>query len=196
MIHVHTFRDLSEANLTATWGLRFGKGQRDKVFKSSNPYRMLEISDLFGPSAKVPNPPADDRDHKHLTIARAYWFGSNDTPDFIKEAKGLRTDDGAGHLFVRGEEWFKNQDHTQYKLFLTRADPNFRFRAKAQAEVKGYVSQNFFTLTSQGIRDMELIIPPKELAKMVKGVAYTIHPVNARKDYQWKVQKGVSVTRK
>ena len=59
MIHVHTFNDLSEANLAPTWGARFALGQRDKVFRHNNPYRTLEVSDHFGKYAEVPNPPAD-----------------------------------------------------------------------------------------------------------------------------------------
>ena len=37
MIHVHTFRDLSEANLAATWGTRYATGRRDDVFPHGKP---------------------------------------------------------------------------------------------------------------------------------------------------------------
>jgi hypothetical protein len=37
MIHVHTFRDLSEADIAATWGVRYAKGQRDDTFRHANP---------------------------------------------------------------------------------------------------------------------------------------------------------------
>src|SRR5262249_48002416 len=53
MIHVHTFNDLSEANLAATWGTRYARGLRDDVFRHSNPYRLLEVSDHFGRYARV-----------------------------------------------------------------------------------------------------------------------------------------------
>jgi hypothetical protein len=67
MIHVHTFNDLSEANLAATWGTRYALGKRDEVFRHSNPYGTVSLEDHFGEHAKVPNPPrhgaqaADDR---------------------------------------------------------------------------------------------------------------------------------------
>ena len=58
MIKVHTFNDLSEANLAATWGTRFARGPRDDVFQHNNPYCLIEVSDHFGKYASVPNPPA------------------------------------------------------------------------------------------------------------------------------------------
>lgn len=51
------------------------------------------------------------------------------------------------------------------------------------------------TLPSQNLRELELVIPADELAKMAKGGAYTLHPVNAVADYRWKVQDGLTITR-
>jgi len=55
--HLYTFNDLSDANLAPTWGLRYGKGERNSVFKHSNPYSTLAISDLFGCHSNISNPP-------------------------------------------------------------------------------------------------------------------------------------------
>jgi hypothetical protein len=196
MLHVHTFNDLSEANLAPTWGLRYAQGKRDKVFAHSNPYRTVHLSDHFGKSARIPNPAAEDKEHKQITIAKAYWFGSDQTPAWVKENGGIRLNDGTGHLLVRGTEWFEGQDHLQYKLFMLRADPHFVFRAKGRPEVKGSITMSFFTAPAEQVRDMEILIPPKEFAKMAKGVPYTIHPVNGNRLYQWKIVKGVTITRK
>jgi hypothetical protein len=196
MVHVHTFRDLSEANLAATWGRRYALGQRDQNFRYSNPYRTLAISDLFGRYAKVPNPPANEQEHKQITISKAYWLDSEETPAPIKESWRTTGDDGSGRLLVHGEEWFQGMDHLQYKFFMKRADKRFVFWAKDQPDVQGYVSMNFYTHASRNLREMEVVIPKEEYAKMVKGVAYTLHPVNGTPLYQWKVQKGVTITRK
>jgi hypothetical protein len=195
MVKVHTFRDLSEANLAATWGRRFALGERDQVFRYSNPYRTMELSDLFGRHCKLANPQVVEQEHRHITISKAYWFGSKETPESIRASKGIRLDDGAGHLMIYGEEWFRNADHLPYKRFMMRADRNFLFRAKGRPDVKGYLSMSFFTLESRNIRDMEVIIPAGEYAKMAKGVAYTLQPVNANPTYRWKVQKGVHISR-
>ncbi|MGD8499952.1 MAG: redoxin domain-containing protein [Phycisphaerales bacterium] len=60
--HLYTFNDLSEANLTPTWGRRYAKGERDDVFKHSNPYTAIEVSDLFGSHSDIPNPPFTAQD--------------------------------------------------------------------------------------------------------------------------------------
>jgi hypothetical protein len=64
MVHVHTFRDLSGANLAATWGKRYALGLRDDNFRHGNPYRLLEISDLFGARASTRKSPSARRTGK------------------------------------------------------------------------------------------------------------------------------------
>ncbi len=55
--HLRTFNDLSEANLAPTWGWRYAKGERSAVFKHSNPYSAVTISDLFGCHSNIANSP-------------------------------------------------------------------------------------------------------------------------------------------
>jgi hypothetical protein len=55
--HLYTFSDLSEPNLAPTWGWRYAKGVRSDVFKHSNPYSAITLSDLFGSHSNIPNPP-------------------------------------------------------------------------------------------------------------------------------------------
>jgi hypothetical protein len=194
MIHVHTFNDLSEANLAATWGTRFAKGQRDDLFPHSNPYRLMEVSDHFGKYAKVPNPPAD-KEHKQITIVKAYWAEAKDAPAEIRELKWSKPP-GSGRFFVHCEEWLDNAGgYLQYKVFMRRSDRSFVLRAKDQPDVSCEISMNFFTLNSRNLRELEVIIPAADYAKMTKGVSYTLHPLNGKKGYEWKVRNGLSVTR-
>jgi hypothetical protein len=194
MIHVHTFRDLSEANLAATWGTRYAKGQRDDVFGHSNPYRLMEVSDHFGKNAHVPNPPAAE--HSRITIGKAYWPTSPDTPPLVREHAANPPRDGSARFFVHGEEWLKDAgDYLQYKAFLWRADPEFVLKAKDQPDVKARVGGHYFTQSSTNLRDVEVIIAAPEFARMARSVAYTIHPVNGKADYQWKVRDGVTIAR-
>jgi hypothetical protein len=155
MIHVHTFKDLSEANLAATWGTRYGKGQRDDVFKHSNPYRLVEVSDHFGNYATVPNPPAD-KELKEVTIAKAYW-PDKEAPAEIREMAARRAAEemplveigavnGDRRFYIHCEEWLKGaSDYLQYKLFMRRADTKFLLRAKGQPDVSCQISMNFYT---------------------------------------------------
>jgi hypothetical protein len=195
MVHVHTFNDLSEANLAPTWGTRFGLRKRDAEFKHSNPYRTVEVSDRFGRYARLPNPPA--REHKHITIARAYWA---DAPDAFEDMRRLAARhsavDGATRLFIHGDEWWDDAgDYLQYKLFLQQVDKDLVFRAKDQPDVKGRVTMSFYTQASAQLREVEVAIPREEYARMGRGVPYTIHPVNAVPGYQWKVKEGVTIAR-
>jgi RNA polymerase sigma factor (sigma-70 family) len=194
MVHVHTFRDLSEANLAATWGKRYALGLRDANFRHGNPYRLLEISDLFGAHAKVPNPPA--KEHKEITISKLYRRMA--APKEIQEMLlrgGGPAGLGGNQLMVHGDEWFPDRDHLQYKVFMYRADPELLFRAKGRPDVKARVEMGFFTNSSTGMREIMVLIPSAEYAKMAKGVPYTLHPVNGRPGYRWKVKEGLTLTR-
>jgi hypothetical protein len=194
MIHVHTFNDLSEARLAETWGTRFARGLRDDAFPRNNPYRLLEVSDHFGKHARVPNPPAE-KEHRRITLSRAYWADSKLAHDSIRKLPNYSAP-GDGRFFVHGEEWFESAgDHLQYKLFRRRCDPSFVLRAKGRPDVPCQMSFGFVTWQSAKLREMEVLISAGEYAKMVKGVAYTLHPVNGKKGYEWKVRDGVTLTR-
>jgi RNA polymerase sigma factor (sigma-70 family) len=192
MIHVHTFNDLSEAKFAPTWGRRYALGLRDEQFKFGNPYRTLEISDLFGRESKIPNPPAEE--HKAITITKAYWLESKETPEVIRQG-ARRPKQGEGHLYLHAEEWFANQDKTQYLAFLKQVDRNFVFRAMSQPDVKGQVQLSFWVDGRVGLREILLAVPKSEYVKMAKGVAYTIHPINSTAGYQWTVKDGLTISR-
>jgi hypothetical protein len=205
MVHVHTFKDLSDANLAATWGTRFARGQRDKVFPYSNPYRLLEVSDHFGKYARVPNPPAD-REHRQVTITKAYW-PDKEAPAEVQAMEQQRVRQelepgkiggvrGDRRFYIHCQEWLEDAgDYLQYKLFMQRADRKFVLRAKGKPDVSCQVSRNFYTHRSRKLCELEVVIPAPQYAKMAKGVGYTLHPVNGKKGYEWKVRDGVNVTR-
>jgi hypothetical protein len=52
----------------------------------------------------------------------------------------------------------------------------------------------FYTHRSRNLCELEMVIPAAEYAKMTKG-AYTLHPVNGKKGYEWKVRDEVTLTR-
>jgi hypothetical protein len=194
MIKVHTFNDLSEANLAATWGTRYAKGLRDDVFKHSNPYCLVEASDHFGKYAKVPNPLAD-HELRQVTIDKVYWAESKDAPDEVRQL-GSSVNQGGGRFFVHCQEWLENAgDYLQYKLFMRRSDTSFVLRAKGQPDVSCQVSMNFYTHRSRNLCELEVIISPAEHAKLASDVAYTLHPTNRKEGYAWKVREGLTVTR-
>ena len=103
---------------------------------------------------------------------------------------------GSGRFFVHGEEWLEDAgDYLQYKLFMRQSDRNFVLRGKDQPNVSCQISMNSVTHASRNLRELEVVIPAAEYAKMAKGVAYTLYPLNDKKGYEWKVREGVTLTR-
>jgi len=107
-------------------------GAARQELSHSNPYRCLEIADHFGKHARVPNPPAPIEEHTQVTLTRAYWLGSKETPEIFKDQPYWKPDPRLGRLLIHGEEWFSGRDHLQYKEFMRRADREFVFRAKGR----------------------------------------------------------------
>jgi hypothetical protein len=83
----------------------------------------------------------------------------------------------------------------QDKVFMRRADKNFVLRAKGQPALHCHLSMGFVTQSSWKVRELEVIIPTAQYSQMVKGVEYTLHPLNSNKRYEWKVRDGVTLTR-
>lgn len=195
MVKVHEFKDLSEANLADRWGWRYGQEERNLAFPHNNPYRTLALSDHFGRNAKVANPPAADKELSQVTITKAHWFQSKDCPAVIRETWNARTDEETGYLIVQTEEWIDGPDSGSlpYRAFMMRSDKDFLFRAKGHPLVTGYITTNY--TVSKDIRALEIVIPREEYAKMVKGVPYTIQPLNGHQRYQWKVHERLTITR-
>jgi hypothetical protein len=97
---------------------------------------------------------------------------------------------------IHGREWFKNAGgHLQYKLFMSQVDRNFILRADGRPDVQCRLSMSFVTSGSDSLREFEVLVPPGEYAKMSIGVAYTLRPVNAVQDHQWKVRNGLTFNR-
>ena len=101
MTHIHTFGDLSEAGLTSTWGWRYGKGERNTIFKTSNPYCATEVSDRFGIHCGLSNPEVEEKEHTGITITKAYWPGGPGGRMASKAADRARTDQGSSSFTVR-----------------------------------------------------------------------------------------------
>ena len=79
---------------------------------------------------------------------------------------------------------------------LTWPDARYRelvLRAPGKPDVTCRLSQSFIAGGPQKLRELEVVLPASEFAKMAKGVAYTLHPVNGKKGYTWAVGDGVAI---
>jgi hypothetical protein len=103
---------------------------------------------------------------------------------------------GDHRFLIHCREWLDDAgDFLQYKIFMRRADRNLVLRTKDKPDVSCQVSMNFYTDRSRNLCELEVVISPAEHAKMARGVGYSLHPVNARKEYQWAVREGLVVSR-
>ena len=191
LTHVNTFNDLSEVPLAATWGKRYAKGERDEIFRYGNPYRCEEISDHFGKFAKVENP--EVREHRSLTISRAYWADDPDAHATIKESKWLFHNDGSRSLLIHGEEWFDDEAGPQYRPFLEAAGKEFVFKADNHPDVHGRITTSSITWHSRNLHEIEVLLTREEYAKMEPGVEYTLTPPNDVAGYEWKTKGRVTI---
>jgi hypothetical protein len=176
LTHVHTFNDLSEADLTATWGLRYGRGDRDEVFEHSNPYRTTEISDRFGLHCDVPNPPVEEI--REVRITKAYWFFSPERPQWISADYVKK--DGDGHLLAHAEASYKDLRAVYPKL-----DKAFVLRAQGQAPVYLAAERGYWN------SECYLRVPKEQYDQMVPGIPYRLEPVATEGEYRWVVEPGV-----
>jgi hypothetical protein len=193
LTHTLTFGDLSEANLAATWGKRYAQGECSADLKTANPYTALEVSDAFGAHAQVPNPPiVPDREHKLLTIDRAYWLRSEERPGWLE----LKTFASAERTHViallHTAEWFEDQNWIQNRRFLDKTDFRFTLRAPGQEDVPATLTNGSFSTTTE--RAISLGIAKADHAKMKPGVAYQLIPANGKPEAQWAVKEGVALT--
>ena len=195
LTHVNTFNDLSEVPLAETWGKRYALGERDEVFRYGNPYRCESVSDHFGKFARIDNPEVAAREHRTITISRAYWADDPDAHATIKGAKWLNHSDGSRSLLIHGEEWFEDWPGPQYRPFLEAAGREFVFRADGRPEVRGRTTTSSITWHSRGLHEIEVLIPREEYARMEPGVAYTLVPRNEVPGYQWKTRGRVTIAK-
>ena len=183
--HLYTFGDLSEANLPATWGWRYGKNIKTDIFKHSNPYSAVTLSDLFGDHSNIVNPDFQIPERKYLTINKAYWFHSNQRPSWIRSDAVPKDDDG--HMLFHIDEWFEDEGIIQYKSFYSMADKRFILKSRGYPDVQAYAERGYWN------QEFYIRIPKQEYVKMKADVLYVVHPVNSNPEYQWKIKQPVTI---
>ncbi len=140
---------------------------------------------------------ADDgkKEHRSITITRAYWADADDAPDSVKRARrqGFFVNDGSGHLLIHGQEWIEGEPWQQYKVFLLAAGKEFLFQADGQPDVHGRITTGSIVGTTD--HELFIAIPPEEYARMEPGIAYTLTPRNEVPGYQWKTKGRLTITK-
>jgi len=190
LTHVNTFNDLADAKLAATWGAR----KPDEVFRYANSYSALEASDLFGPHSRVSNPPYDAaRPIAELVISQAYWLQRKDLPECI-DRKGF-AQDGSGHLFLHAERPAFGGQQEHYRAFYEAASKEFLLTAPGKPQVRAAAERGYWLNSGQDAREFYIRVPPDQMKKMKKDVAYRIDVVKNAETARWTFAPGLTVTR-
>jgi len=130
--------------------------------------------------------PSKVKQHKHLTISKAYWFHSDERPRSIPAEAVPKDDDG--HMLFHVDEWYEEMGTAkQYRSFLNQADERFVLKADGHPDVHANAERGCWS------KEFYIRIPKKEYVKMEAGVTYTVHPVNSNPKYRWKVRPGVII---
>lgn len=194
LTHTLTFRDLSEAGLSPTWGRRYALGLRSVEFPTANPFAVIEVSDRFGVHAQIPNPPVNPSpEHAVLTFKRLIWADSAQRPnwlpfDAIRSSKPERV-----VILARPAERFENQDHRQYRRFIDASDHSFLLKDAAGTEIQARLTNGFFSAATEC--EIALFISHQDRARMKPGVTFTLVPKNQKAGApKWAVQDGATLT--
>ena len=180
LTHVLTFRDLSEAGLTKTWGRRYGLGERDDTFQGSNPYRLTEISDRFGIHSRLENTPVEEP--KVATISKAYWFFSDQRPAWIPADSVQQKSDG--HLLVHVD-----LAYDALKTVYPKLDKEFVLTAAGRPTVRAQAERGFWNA------ECYLRISSEQFAKMVPDVPYELAPMRSDAQHRWTVERNIRIVK-
>lgn len=194
LTHTLTFSDLSEAGLAQTWGRRYALGQRSDDLPTSNPFAALEVSDLFGAKAQIPNPPvAPEADHKQLTIQRIIWAESEQRPAWLSLDSIQKGAANRSIALLRPLEHFEDQDYRQYRRFLDAADPTFILKGADGTEIHARLTGGFYSTRSEC--EIAMAISKEDRSRMKPGAKFTIVPKNGIAGVPvWVVKDGVSLS--
>lgn|GEM_PF-1220502 len=194
LTHTLTFRDLSEAGLSPTWGRRYALGQRSAALPTSNPFTALEVSDLIGTHAQILNPPVKPlADHAVLTFQRLIWADSPQRPAWLTLEILQSSTPERVLILARPAERFADQNHRQYRRFMDASDPSFVLKGADGTEIPARLTQGFYTTSTEC--EIALYISANDRTRMKPGVSFTLVPHNQKDPArQWAVQKGTTLT--
>jgi hypothetical protein len=198
--HVHTFRDLSDADLTATWGVRYAKGLRDDIFCSSNPYQTTELSDRIGihSDMEIPKPKQPWEKTGNLRILSAYWWNDLPADDW---RRGVLTPDQdkrkQGHLLLH-VEWASRTrlNSTQIVRLLNFVDRNVHLVGDQGKRIPLEIRGGSVWTGPQGGAEMEIPISEEIYSMLKRDMEYSLVPVNSMDEFQWEVADEVKVVKK
>jgi hypothetical protein len=198
--HVHTFRDLSDAELTATWGVRYAKGLRDDVFTASNPYRTTELSDRVGihSGIKIPKPKQIWEKTGNIRILSAYWWNDLPADDWRRRSVSPERDKArAGNLLLHVDSTVGTRLSNQLVIqLLSRVDRNVHLVAEQGTRIPLQIQSGCVWTGPEGGAELEVVVPKAVYSQLALETEYSLVPLNPDDHFQWEVADEVKVVAK
>ena len=192
LTHIYTVKDISELPLAQTWGRRFARDSNwEPKLSSINPYMLLAVSDHFGKYSSIANPKITPPELRAVTINAVYWRDAPANPTSM-----LRGKDWYHEIdFLFGiKEVIPNQNYRQLTRFHRRAGHNFALKAPGHPDIPVILDGGTMVGKPRApFQAFQARIPDEDKKKLVRGVAYTIQPLNISDVYKWSVAPGVVV---
>lgn len=132
------------------------------------------------------------REIKTAHINGLYWRGDERIPAWCRDLSS-----GRGHFVLAIDEWIEGQNHRQLDAFCENAGFEFLLQADGHDDVR-IASGNSCGNCSAGNGEFQCFVVSLEasqLKQIVRGVAYTLTPVEPRAEYAWRVKDGVRLVR-
>jgi hypothetical protein len=132
------------------------------------------------------------REIKVAHVNGVYWRGVGRIAEWARDLF-----DGQGDFIITIEEWMAGQNHRQLDAFAKNAAFRFVLRAAGHEDIliaEEYSQGN----CSSGQGDFQGFVvglPPAESAKLARGIAYALVPVEQGDEYIWEVRDGVHLVR-
>jgi len=129
---------------------------------------------------------------QEANINGLYWKGDSRIPEWARELHS-----GKGSFIICIEEWMEGQDHHQLDTFKENAGFNFVLKAEGHENISITKENSIGTMSSNdgSFQGFTVRLIPSQLEKLIRGVEYTILPLNESKEYAWKVKKEVKLIR-
>jgi hypothetical protein len=193
LTHILTTSDLSQVPLAETWGMRFFRYRDvEPQLSSVNPYRLISVSDRFGENASVANPEVPIAELRTVTIDALMRPGDKRVPAWFASRWQARGDVSMKFLISIKERVTGNKP---MRAFEKRTSSEFVLSAQGHPEVRARLTR--LTLGDSVFWAFEAEVAPDDREKVVRGVGYTIKPVNRSETerYRWQVGEGAGVVR-
>jgi hypothetical protein len=169
--------------LAQTWGMRYSKYPADQPkLSSSNPYRLISVQDHFGVNALLDNPPLSEL--TTVTIIGLYRPDSPELPQWA--AISLKSERHRNDFLIASKEWLPAA-RMQMTDFWERAGHEFLLTSPPHPEVRAHLIDGRLSSGDGTFQAYMAQVEPKDQAKLVPGVAYSIQPLNNNDTYRWVV---------